>query len=480
MDCQILELPEWLTCNFERQRMGMYGKEDSKRELWDLILQGRHRLSSRVDSLLRDSQGNIDEALRDFTQRRDELRSLIASCDEECFIDYLRKFFEKRQKKLSANNDERARDFLEWELREYFAQHPEVEKEIKKWYTLYNNGKPIKSELLKLLPGVLESVEKRTWATIGFIPMKGWFITIFRNADGSYYALEGETVSKGKSLESAIAPFASNTTMLQIIDTSGKVIGSVETPLSRSLEALLFIERHQSVWSLLTGDKGKALDISYHQDGHKISLRTPREWIQVEFSEWEETLSRIGRVSGKRFSIGYNMRTGFSESTISLGRWSLRGEAFRVEWTQARISNHIHIWEIPVSEKAIGLHGIGSWDMKVQGNLLKPDTAKLDGKQAIALTWDQYYFWYGRAIRWTPELIDKKYTQFTKSALFIAWARYGNLNFEASNSNGVTQLNLSRQWKASSLEAMIEYQKRMHILLWERSVRAQVSYVEQF
>lgn len=479
MDCQFLELPEWLTCNFRRLWTGIYGKEDAKREIHDIINQWRHRLVTRVEWLLRDNEGKIDESIDDFNRRRDELRAMIASCDEKCLRDYIQKYFEKKMKKQSANS-EKAQDFLEWELREYFQRHPEIEQEIKKWYTLYNDGNPKKSELLRLLPPVLASIERRTWAHIGFIPMRWGFISILRKPDGSYYAVRGETISSGKTLESAIAPFANETTQLQIIDTSGKVIGSVETPLSRSLDALLFIDRHHSVWSMLTGDKGKAIDISYHQDGHKIHLRTPREWFQVEYSHGEESLRGIGNVTGNRFALGYNFTTWFSESTLTLGKWTLRGENFLVEGTQIRLANHVHFWEIPFRTSAIGLHGIGMWDAKVQGAIKKPDTAKLEGRQALALSWERFYLWYGRSVRWTPDLIEKKYGAFSKSPLIIAWVKSGNMALDASMTNGWVGLNLRGSRKNSSLEATIDYQKRTHALLGNRSIRGQVSYVEQF
>jgi hypothetical protein len=69
-----------------------------------------------------------------------------------------------------------------------------------------------------------------------------------KNPDGIYYAVKGDIVSKGATLERAIAPFTKDTAILQIIDSRGRAIGTVKTELSRAQEALLFMNANTSVW----------------------------------------------------------------------------------------------------------------------------------------------------------------------------------------------------------------------------------------
>ena len=75
-----------------------------------------------------------------------------------------------------------------------------------------------------------------------------------RNQDGTYYALKGDILSHGASIEKALSPFVHETTILQIVDKQGRAIGDLETSLSRTLDALLFIDGERSVWSQLTQD----------------------------------------------------------------------------------------------------------------------------------------------------------------------------------------------------------------------------------
>ena len=68
-----------------------------------------------------------------------------------------------RVTKLNANQN--PQDFLEAELSKYLSLHPKIEREIRTWYEAYNHGKYQKRDLLKLIPPLLDAIEKKTGTT---------------------------------------------------------------------------------------------------------------------------------------------------------------------------------------------------------------------------------------------------------------------------------------------------------------------------
>lgn len=187
MDCWILDLPEWTTCSFFWLQRVEVGKESSQKKLKHLLEDARVRFSWKVESILLANHDRIDE-IRD---RSNEIRDMLKSCDEKCLMGYFSRYFDKRMK-IQKAWDEPIQDLLETEIQRYLGTHPKVEAEVRKWYETYNHGNYSKSSLLKLLPPILESIEKRAGVVFGFIPIRGWFISLMRNQDGTYYALKGD------------------------------------------------------------------------------------------------------------------------------------------------------------------------------------------------------------------------------------------------------------------------------------------------
>jgi hypothetical protein len=490
MDCFDGKIPDiWVSCDFSVVPNSYLLSPPRSRTWRGLFENAQSEVNGRVGDILNRYRPDVEE-----------VRSFLENCDERCLLRYLDTYL--RKKKNSAwlkvnlpkidipsvdvpnidiphfdipNNLE---EKLQREIDRFFSTHPKA-KEILDWYEKYKEWNISRRDIIKhILVPVLEGVEKKTGIIVWFVPIRGGFITLVKDGN-RYHGAHRDTVISWSSVKQVLSGFGSETAFFQVVDNKWRVIWTVETPASRALEAMMYIDQHRSIWETITKGLDPKIQIIQSHEWQKITLTSPNSGLYLIGSYGEGTLPWMS-----------NIRSLFTWAWVAFWSWSdqirfgggiwnsmIWGEQIHAK--QLMYTHSVWLWGFTVGEHPLDLHWLWNGDIRAQGKQSKVETAKWKFSQSLVLPHPNAYLWVESKWQWTPDLLGKKYYDTRKSDRILLWAKYQEYTLGISTWKDGSTLEWWIQDKNTACTFSFEYQRKVHELL-ESTKTWSVSCVKRF
>jgi hypothetical protein len=299
---------------------------------------------------------------------------------------------------------------------------------------------------------------------VWFVPIRGGFITLVKDGE-RYHATHGDQVVSWRSVKQVLSGFGSETAFFQIVDRKWKVLWTVETPASRALEAMMYIDQHQSIWQAITNWQRSWVSIERNYDGYKLTLMSPNNGIQIYGTHSEGEVRWIGSVTSNFSGVWFQYSTWSSHIRFGWGTGESRIWGEKIHSKQLFYSHSLWLWKYQIWDYSINPYWLWDSDIRVQWKTKDVETAKWEAHQSLLLWNENLYLWVGNRWRWTPDLLGKKYYQTDSSKRILFGARYQPYSIGLSHGKDGYSLEGSIQDKNTSCTFSIEYRRKVHELL---------------
>jgi hypothetical protein len=422
--------------------------------LWDTY-------QARVNEALR---WRIDWISEKYRPRIDELRGLLETCDKWCIVWQVREFLRTgsshgttqidtilRNPALTVARKTQDSKFIS-EMQGFLTKNPNLQVDLIQWYEKYETGNFSKRELANTLAPILWTIEQQIWVTFGFVPVRDGVITLVENK-GKVYARKDGIISSGSSSSEALSAFGGENAIFQIIGSDGKVKWIVESPVSRALEALIFMDHHRDTWNTIAGWLDAWVQISYNNSWYKITLINTDYGVSRYISKGEQNMPWI-------WDIVWTHIGGW----IKIWGWN---SYLQVWWG---------LWDVG----GVSIHWNWYADIRTQGRWGKIETAKVWVQQSLIFAWSDLYT--GVGVRWVlaSDLLMRDYRKIAWDTrqIFIGM-KYRSIKVDAILANNGYSLWIKGDTPSWQLRFAIEQHNKKHALIGE-STRWSLSYIQSF
>lgn len=445
----------WLSCDFN-VGPNTYLISQPRSTTW-------RELSERAQSNV---TGRVDDILSRYRPAIREVQSFLDTCDEKCLFRYLEGYSRKKKSSVRLNYsfDNTIEEKIQREIERFFKTHPKA-NEILDWYEKYKGGNNGKRDIIQhVLVPILDGLESKTGIVVGFVPIRGGFITLVKDGE-RYHAARGDQVISWSSVKQVLSGFGSETTFFQMVDSKWRVIWTVETPASRALEAMIYIEEHQSIWQSITQWLKWWLTLESNYEGYKITLISPNNGIWVYGSHNEGEIQWIWRVTSNFSWLWLQYSAWSSHIRFGWGTWESRIWAEKIHSKQLFYSHSLWLGKYQIWGYNINPYWLWDTDICVQWKTKDVETAKWEASQSLLLWNDNLYLWVGNRWRWTPDLLGKKYYQTDSSKRILVGAKYQPYSIGLSHGKDGYSIEGWIQDKNTACTFSIEYRRKVHELL---------------